>query len=104
MMARTKTTATATTPKRGRKPAAPAATPAPAPAPVLTDAERAIMDKHNIEIKPGSLRYDEVMKKKMVVMFCRYCQKPRQIATQDAFQVKTCGDTACKKAHKKANK
>lgn len=111
MAARTPKTATPTATKtRTRKPkaeTAPAETPTPqvvaAPAqPALTDAERTIADKYGIEVKAGSLRYDEQLQKKVLTMYCVVCHNPRQIATQDAFQVKTCGGASCKKAHKKS--
>jgi hypothetical protein len=100
-MPRTKTTSgDAATGKRTRKAASEPA-PVPAPAPARTPEEQAIQDKYGVEVKPGSMRYDEVMKKKSLVIFCAVCHKPRQIWSQDAFQVKCCS-APCKKALKKS--
>lgn len=75
----------------------------PSGKPTLTADEQAIAEKYGIEVKPGSLHRDEDRKKNVLTMFCQICKKPREIATQDAFQVRTCGEPECKKAHKKAN-
>lgn len=65
--------------------------------------EKAISEKYDIEVKEGSLRQDEGGRKWTVTIYCKQCQQPRTIATQDAFQVRTCGSGPCKRAWKRAN-
>lgn len=67
-----------------------------------TDEEKAITAKYGIEIKAGSLKHDQKLGKKVFTMFCVICKRPRVVATQDAFQVRTCGTAECKKAYKKS--
>jgi hypothetical protein len=102
MATKTRKTSTKATSKNGTK-TTKKAEPARDPGKVVhTPEELELMAKYSgLQVKPDSLHYDADQKKKVLVVFCNYCQKPRSIFSQDAFQIRTCGSKECLKAHRK---